>query len=122
MVTPLEVLVRRQGNRGMERYINRMLFISSFYHWQAFTQPKHTFAVKAEFRRRFCRELVREGVVVAFFLHLTDMMVQFCHKKDKDPVLLLLLSRMCLDLHTSTVHYLVITLKMCCVPIMDYFQ
>lgn len=73
---------------------------------QAFTQPKHTFAVKAEFRHRFCRELVREGVVVAFFLHLTDMMLQFCHKKDKDPVLLLLLSRMCLDLHTSTVHYL----------------
>lgn len=73
---------------------------------QAFTQPKHTFAVKAEFRHRFCRELVREGVVVAFFLHLTDMMMEFCHKKDKDPVLLLLLSRMCLDLHTSTVHYL----------------
>ncbi|XP_042225309.1 vacuolar protein sorting-associated protein 51 homolog isoform X2 [Homarus americanus] len=73
---------------------------------QAFTQPKHTFAVRAEFRRRFCRELVREGVVVAFFLHITDTMLQFCHKKDKDPVLLLLLSRMCLDLHTSTVHYL----------------
>ncbi|XP_045133984.1 vacuolar protein sorting-associated protein 51 homolog isoform X1 [Portunus trituberculatus] len=73
---------------------------------QAFTQPKHTFAVKAEFRHQFCRELVREGVVVAFFLHLTDMMMEFCHKKDKDPVLLLLLSRMCLDLHTSTVHYL----------------
>lgn len=80
---------------------------------QAFTQPKHTFAVKAEFRHRFCRELVREGVVVAFFLHLTDMMLQFCHKKDKDPVLLLLLSRMCLDLHTSTVHYLVIILTYC---------
>nr|XP_045605815.1 vacuolar protein sorting-associated protein 51 homolog [Procambarus clarkii] len=73
---------------------------------QAFTQPKHTFAVRAEFRRRFCRELVREGVVVAFFLHITDTMFQFCQKKDKDPVLLLLLSRMCLDLHTSTVHYL----------------
>lgn len=73
---------------------------------QAFTQPKHTFAVRAEFRRRFCRELVREGVVVAFFLHITDTVLQFCYKKDKDPVLLLLLSRMCLDLHTSTVHYL----------------
>ncbi|KAK3879184.1 hypothetical protein Pcinc_016227 [Petrolisthes cinctipes] len=73
---------------------------------QAFTQPKHTFAVVAEFRRRFCRELVREGVVVAFFLHLTDTVLSLAHKKDKDPVLLLLLSRMCLDLHTSTVHYL----------------
>ncbi|XP_042864479.1 vacuolar protein sorting-associated protein 51 homolog isoform X1 [Penaeus japonicus] len=73
---------------------------------QAFTQPKHTFAVKAEFRRKFCRDLVREGVVVAFFLHITDTLLQFCHKKDKDPVLLLVLSRMCLDLHTSTVHYL----------------
>ncbi|XP_066982534.1 vacuolar protein sorting-associated protein 51 homolog isoform X2 [Macrobrachium rosenbergii] len=73
---------------------------------QAFTQPKHTFAVNAEFRHKFCRELVREGVVVAFFLHITDTLLQFCHKKDKDPVLLLLLSRMCLDLHTSTVHYL----------------
>lgn len=74
---------------------------------KAFTQPKHTFAVKAEFRRKFCRDLVREGVVVAFFLHITDTLLQFCHKKDKDPVLLLVLSRMCLDLHTSTVHYLV---------------
>lgn len=75
--------------------------------FQAFTQPKHTFAVVAEFRRRFCRELVREGVVVSFFLHLTDTVLSLAHKKDKDPVLLLLLSRMCLDLHTSTVHYLV---------------
>ncbi|XP_076029768.1 vacuolar protein sorting 51 [Oratosquilla oratoria] len=73
---------------------------------QVFTQPKHTFAVKPDFRYKFCRELVREGVVVAFFHHISDTAQQFCEKKDKDPALILLLSRMCLDLQTSTIHYL----------------
>ncbi|KAL7643787.1 UNVERIFIED_CONTAM: hypothetical protein RMT77_005793 [Armadillidium vulgare] len=72
----------------------------------AFNQPKHTYAMRSDFRHRFSRELIREGLVIAFFRYITESLRQFCDKKDKDPSLLLLLSRMCLDLHTSTVHYL----------------
>jgi len=75
-----------------------------------FIDPELTFAVKAQFRTKFCRMFVREGVVVAYFNHVLELMSEFCDdRSDKNtppPVLLLLLARTCSDLQANTVQYL----------------
>ena len=76
-----------------------------------FIDPELTFAVKTQYRVKFCRTFVREGVVVGFFNHILDLMADFCDdRSDKNapppPVLLLLLSKTCQDLQANTVQYL----------------
>ena len=68
--------------------------------------------MQARFRETFCRRHVREGVLVGFFRALAATCRAFCDSShgqaDKTPPnVLLLLSRACRDLETSTVHYLV---------------
>ena len=73
---------------------------------QLFLDPELTFAVKTNFRTTFCRSDAREGVAVAHFKHILDIAHNFCSDDTTDrtvpPLLLLLLSRTCLDLQTST--------------------
>lgn len=78
---------------------------------QAFIQSDITFAMKMHFREPFCREYVREGVVVSFLHHINNVALEFCCSiGDKTmvppPALLLVLSRLCLDLKTSSISYL----------------
>ncbi len=54
---------------------------------QVFIDPELTFAVKTYFRARYCRQLVREGVFVAFFNHMAEEIASI------PPSLLLLLSK-----------------------------
>ena len=78
---------------------------------QYFIDPELSFAVKTYYRAKFCRNFVREGIVVAHFKQIFKICEGFCEEKsDKNappPVLLLLLSRSCLDLHSSVVQNLV---------------
>ena len=73
---------------------------------QLFLDPELTFAVKTNFRTTFCRSAAREGVAVAHFKHILDVADNFCSDDTTDrtvpPLLLLLLSRACLDLQMST--------------------
>ncbi|KAJ8865760.1 hypothetical protein PR048_033281 [Dryococelus australis] len=73
-----------------------------------FAQPDLTFGLKPHFRERFCVEHVREELVVGFLLHLTATARSFCSAGDSKvpPILLLLLSKVCLELQASSVHYL----------------
>ncbi|XP_037092492.1 vacuolar protein sorting-associated protein 51 homolog [Pollicipes pollicipes] len=75
---------------------------------QAFIQPELSFASLAGRRQLFCRQHVREGVLVGFFRHFVSSCAAFCQAAgDKaSPNVVLLLSRACRDLETSTVHYL----------------
>ncbi|KAJ9591233.1 hypothetical protein L9F63_002239 [Diploptera punctata] len=74
-----------------------------------FSQPDLTFGLKPHFREAFCVDNVREDLVVGFLHHLTATTRGFCGKGDSKspPALLLLLSKMCLEFETSSVHYLV---------------
>ena len=76
-----------------------------------FIDPELSYAVKNYYRTKFCRSFVREGIVVAYFKHILQISEEFCEEKsDKNappPVLLLLLSRSCLDLQSSVVQNLV---------------
>ena len=78
---------------------------------QYFIDPELTFAVKTYYRAKFCRYFVREGIVVAYFKYILKVSEEFCEEKsDKNappPVLLLLLSRSCLDLHSSVIQNLI---------------
>ena len=77
---------------------------------RAFIQPELSFGVQARFRNTFCRQHVRETVVVGFFRHFVETCRGFCDAaggEKTSPAVLLLLSRACRDLDTSTVHYLV---------------
>ena len=73
---------------------------------QLFLDPELTFAVKANFRTSFCRTAVREGIVVSHFKQIIKIAENFCSDDTTDrtvpPLLLLLLSRTCLDLQAST--------------------
>ncbi|KAF0293720.1 Vacuolar protein sorting-associated protein 51 [Amphibalanus amphitrite] len=76
---------------------------------KAFIQPELSFGVQARFRNTFCRQHVRETVVVGFFRHFVETCRGFCDAaggEKTSPSVLLLLSRACRDLDTSTVHYL----------------
>ncbi|XP_068084735.1 vacuolar protein sorting-associated protein 51 homolog [Anabrus simplex] len=73
-----------------------------------FAQPDLTFGLKPHFREAFCVDNVREELVVGFLHHLTATARGFCDSADSKapPSLLLLLSKMCLEFETSSVHYL----------------
>jgi len=75
-----------------------------------FIDPEVTFTGKSQYRRKFCRLTVREGVVVEYFNHILGLMAEFCDdRSDKNvppPVLLLLLSKTCRDLQANTIHYI----------------
>merc|ERR1712223_599230 len=76
-----------------------------------FIDPELSYAVKNYYRTKFCRSFVREGIVVAYFKYILQISEEFCEEKsDKNappPILLLLLSRSCLDLQSSVVQNLV---------------
>lgn len=75
---------------------------------QVFTAHDITFAMKPYFRGPFCTEGVREGLVVAYVQHITQVCKDFCEgTATAPPALLLILSRMCSDLESSTISYLV---------------
>ncbi|ELU14198.1 hypothetical protein CAPTEDRAFT_169961 [Capitella teleta] len=77
---------------------------------QAFIASDITFAMKPYFRGLFCVQDVRQGLVVAFLEHINAVCIEFCEApSDKGavpPALLLILSRLCLDLEQSTISYL----------------
>jgi hypothetical protein len=77
--------------------------------FQVFCQPDVSFSSKPHFREVFCIDNVREGLVVGFLHHLTATARGFCDSGDSKspPAILLLLSKMCLEFETSSVHYLV---------------
>jgi hypothetical protein len=77
--------------------------------FQVFCQPDVSFSLKPNFREVFCIDNVREGLVVGFLHHLTATARGFCDSGDSKspPAILLLLSKMCLEFETSSVHYLV---------------
>jgi len=76
-------------------------------HLQLFLDPELVFAVKTNFRTSYCRSAVREGVFVTHFRQVLDVAKGFCSDDTTDrtvpPLLLLLLSRTCLDLQTATI-------------------
>jgi len=87
-------------------YKIKNLAISKFdYNFQLFLQSDLTFSLKPHFRTCFCSS-VREGFVVAFIKFLMDTATGFCVSQTP-PTLLLLLSKVCLELEASTVIYLV---------------
>ncbi|CAB3365249.1 Hypothetical predicted protein [Cloeon dipterum] len=69
-----------------------------------FLQSDLTFSLKQVFRSKFCCS-VREGFVVAFIKFLMDTATGFCVPQTP-PTLLLLLSKMCLEMESSTVNFL----------------
>ncbi|XP_054709728.1 vacuolar protein sorting-associated protein 51 homolog [Uloborus diversus] len=77
---------------------------------QLFIQPDITFAVKVQFREKFCSKFVREEVVIAFLKHINKCCEEFCSSNEKSstpPQLILLLSRFCLNLEQSSICVLV---------------
>lgn len=78
---------------------------------QVFIQPDVNFAQRELFRDSFCVDNVREGLIVCFMHHLTATARGLCSNNISDPkippVLLLLLSKFCLDFQNGHVHYLV---------------
>lgn len=76
-----------------------------------FTTKDITFSNKPYFRGEFCSHGVREGLVVSFIKFICQSSRQFCESAgdrggSTPPVLLLLLSRLCLDYETSTISYI----------------
>jgi len=106
---------RAAGNGGPElRSLNRKLISGMnerlrtyLTHLQLFLDPELVFAVKTNFRTSYCRSAVREGVFVTHFRQVLDVAKGFCSDDTTDrtvpPLLLLLLSRTCLDLQTATI-------------------
>ncbi|XP_052770317.1 vacuolar protein sorting-associated protein 51 homolog isoform X2 [Mya arenaria] len=78
---------------------------------QVFIASDITFAMKPYFRGAFCTAGVREGLVVGFVLHLTQICQEFCEaggeRGSAPPPLLLILSRLCSDYESSTISYLI---------------
>ena len=72
---------------------------------QSFLKQELSFTT-TNFRRSFCRSAVREGIYVAHFKQIIKICQDFCSDDTTDrtvpPLLLLLLSRTCLDLQAST--------------------
>jgi len=77
--------------------------------FQVFSQPDLTFGLKPHFREEFCIDNVREDLIIGFLHYLTATARGFCDSGDtkSPPAILLLLSKMCLEFETSSVHYLV---------------
>ncbi|KAI0211198.1 Vacuolar protein sorting-associated protein 51-like [Lamellibrachia satsuma] len=76
---------------------------------QAFIASDITFAMKPYFRGQFCSQDVREGLVVAFIQHISVVADEFCEmareKGIAAPALLLIMSRLCVNLEQSTISY-----------------
>jgi len=73
---------------------------------QTFLDPELSFSVKTYFRTSFCISMVQEGVLIGHFHHIVSVCAKFSTMRSVPTALLLLLSRTCLDLHTSTTGYL----------------
>jgi len=73
---------------------------------QTFLDPELSFSVKTYFRTSFCISMVQEGVLIDHFHHIVSVCAKFSTMRSVPTALLLLLSRTCLDLHTSTTGYL----------------
>lgn len=70
-----------------------------------------TFAIRPYFRGPFCSDDIRQALVVEHIVHIISSAQEFCDSvKEKTthapPSLILLLSRLCLDFHESTIDYL----------------
>ncbi len=95
----------RQLNRQLISGLNERLR-TNMTHLQLFLDTELTFGVKTNFRTTFSRSFVREGVVVSHFRQILDLAAEFCSDDTTDrtvpPLLLLLLSRTCLDLESAT--------------------
>ena len=73
----------------------------------AFLDPELSFSSKTFFRSKFCVAIVQERVMIHYFQQIIDTCSRFCSgTRTVSPALLLLLSRTCLDLHTSTTAHL----------------
>ncbi|XP_077315718.1 vacuolar protein sorting-associated protein 51 homolog isoform X1 [Lithobates pipiens] len=76
-----------------------------------FTAKDVAFSDKPYFKGEFCSQGVREGLIVAFIKSVCQTARQFCDSPGEKsantpPLLLLLLSRLCLDYETSTISYI----------------
>ncbi|XP_075693310.1 vacuolar protein sorting-associated protein 51 homolog isoform X2 [Rhinoderma darwinii] len=76
-----------------------------------FTAKDVAFSDKPYFKGKFCSQGVREGLIVAFIKSVCQTARQFCDSPGEKgantpPLLLLLLSRLCLDYETSTISYI----------------
>lgn len=78
---------------------------------EAFINTDITFAMKPHFRGPFCVKDVREGLIVTFLHHITDVCNNFClgtsEKGSAPPTLILILSKLCEEFHTTTIADLV---------------
>lgn len=78
---------------------------------QFFIQPDITFAMKVQFKEIFCREYVRENVFIAFIKYINETCLDFStsnSERSSIPAqLVLLLSRLCLNLEQSSICYLI---------------
>lgn len=76
-----------------------------------FIQPEINFAQKHQFKDSFCVDNVREGLIVCFLHHLMAAARSYCGASITDPkippTLLLLLSKLCLELRNGSVHFIV---------------
>ncbi|XP_071440751.1 vacuolar protein sorting-associated protein 51 homolog [Hetaerina americana] len=78
----------------------------------AFLQADLSFGLKPGFRESFCIKGVREGLVVGFLEHISSVSASLCAAQPKGgnplppPPLLLILSKLCLELAGSSVHVL----------------
>lgn len=78
---------------------------------KSFIGPDVTFAVRPYFRGPFCSDDIRQALVVEHIVHVLNSAQEFCDNvREKTthapPSLILLLSRLCLDFHESTIDYL----------------
>ncbi|XP_074642673.1 vacuolar protein sorting-associated protein 51 homolog isoform X2 [Tubulanus polymorphus] len=110
------LVAKNEGLSGLAELLNMTISSvvdqvkSVLVNLQAFIASDITFAMKSYFRGPFCTEDVREGLVVSFIKHILQVCKEFCQgtadKGSAAPALLLILSRLCQDLESSTIHYL----------------
>ncbi|XP_065175559.1 vacuolar protein sorting-associated protein 51 homolog [Sycon ciliatum] len=79
---------------------------------KVYVSPEVVFASQPRFRVPFCRQQIRQGLVVKHLYHIVDTAADMCkvttsRSTPPPPVLLLLLSRLCLEMKDSVIGYLV---------------
>jgi len=67
-----------------------------------FLDPELSFSAKTYFKTTFCVEIVQESVMMKYFRQIAEILTKLSQGRTVSPALLLLLSRTCHDLHTST--------------------
>jgi len=67
-----------------------------------FLDPELSFSAKTYFKTTFCVEIVQESVMMKYFRQIVEILTKLSQGRTVSPALLLLLSRTCHDLHTST--------------------